>query len=127
MGLNATTFAALGFIGGAGFGGILRLGEGRRRFEELSLPRFIGWGALGGILLGGVGLATGLWGGGFGLLGISMVGAATLLGGASAAGTLLIERKVDDSPLLAGGGVDVPDIALSQMERDRLLAGEAER
>jgi len=33
------------------FGGLLVLTEGRRRFDQMSLPRFAGWGALGGLLL----------------------------------------------------------------------------
>ena len=86
--LNATTFAALGFVGGALFATVLRLTEGRRRFDELRVPRFAGWGAVGGLLLGGIAAAAGLWGGGFGVLGAGMMGAATLLGAGSAAATL---------------------------------------
>jgi hypothetical protein len=122
IGLNAATFAALGFLGGTGFAGILGLGEGRRRFDQLSLPRFAAWGAVGGVLLGGLGAAVGLWGGGVGLLGAAMVGAATLLGGASAAGTLVVARSVDDSRLLRSGA-DVADMSVTQTERDHLLGG----
>jgi hypothetical protein len=44
-------FGALGFIAGVIFSGLLVLTEGRRRFDELSLPRFAAWGATGGLLL----------------------------------------------------------------------------
>jgi uncharacterized membrane protein YdcZ (DUF606 family) len=44
-------FAGLGFIAGATFSGLLVLTEGRRRFDQMSLPRFAAWGALGGLLL----------------------------------------------------------------------------
>src|SRR5215475_11896177 len=44
-------FAGLGFIAGVTFSGLLVLTEGRRRFDQMSLPRFAGWGALGGLLL----------------------------------------------------------------------------
>src|SRR4051794_15927569 len=44
-------FGGLGFIAGVTFSGLLVLTEGRRRFEQLSLPRFAGWGAVGGLLL----------------------------------------------------------------------------
>ena len=44
-------FGALGFIAGVTFSGLLMLTEGRRRFEQMSLPRFAAWGALGGLLL----------------------------------------------------------------------------
>jgi hypothetical protein len=46
-------FAMLGFAGGGLFSLMLMLAEGRRRFDELSLPRFTGLGALGGLLMGG--------------------------------------------------------------------------
>lgn len=98
--LNATTFAALGLIGGTVFGAVLRLAEGHHRFEQLSLPRFASWGAVGGVLLGGVAVATGLWGAGFGPLGACMIGAATLMGGVSATGTLVIARKAQGQGLL---------------------------
>ena len=44
-------FAVFGFIAGMIFSGILALTEGRRRFDQMSLPHFAGWGALGGLLL----------------------------------------------------------------------------
>ena len=47
-------FGVLGFLAGVIFSGVLALTEGRRRFDQMSLPRFAGWGALGGLLLSGV-------------------------------------------------------------------------
>ena len=44
-------FGVLGFIAGVIFSGLLALTEGRRRFDQQSLPRFAGWGAMGGLLL----------------------------------------------------------------------------
>ncbi len=44
-------FGVLGFVAGVAFSGILVLTEGRRRFDQLSLPRFASWGAAGGLLL----------------------------------------------------------------------------
>jgi len=41
----------LGFIAGLTFSAVLVLTEGRRAFDQLSLPRFAGWGALGGLVL----------------------------------------------------------------------------
>jgi len=46
-------FAMLGFAGGALFSMMLWISEGRRRFDELSLPRLTGLGTLGGLLMGG--------------------------------------------------------------------------
>lgn len=40
-----------GFFGGAFFSAVLGIAGRRRRFNELSLPRFAAWGAVGGLLL----------------------------------------------------------------------------
>ena len=44
-------FGVLGFMAGVIFSGVLTLSEGRRGFDRLTLPRFAGWGAMGGLLL----------------------------------------------------------------------------
>jgi hypothetical protein len=44
-------FGVLGFIAGVTFSGLLVLTEGRRRLDQMSLPRFAGWGAVSGLLL----------------------------------------------------------------------------
>ncbi|MFZ9690136.1 MAG: hypothetical protein ACO3DS_09910 [Phycisphaerales bacterium] len=41
-----------GFLAGVTFAGVLALAEGRRSFEQLTLPRSAVWGALGGLALG---------------------------------------------------------------------------
>jgi hypothetical protein len=56
LGFNADApfpiiFGVLGFLAGVTFSGLLMLTERRRRFGEMSLPRFAGWGAMGGLLL----------------------------------------------------------------------------
>jgi hypothetical protein len=118
--LNATTFAVLGFVGGAIFSTVLRLTEGHRRFDELSLTRFAGWGAVGGILLGGIAVSAGLWGAGLGTVGAGMIGVATLLGAASAAGSLALARRADDRELLDASAA-VADAGLTETERRHLL------
>jgi hypothetical protein len=45
---------ALGFVAGVTFSGLLGLTEGRRSFDQLSLRRFAGWGAIGGLVLSGL-------------------------------------------------------------------------
>ena len=42
---------ALGFVAGVAFSGVLRLVEGRRRFDQMSLSRFAAWGAAVGFAL----------------------------------------------------------------------------
>jgi len=44
-------FGGLGFIAGVTFSGLLVLTEGRRRFDQMSLPRFAAWGVVGGLLI----------------------------------------------------------------------------
>ena len=44
--------ALLGFLGGAAFSVVLGMVEGRRRFDQMSLPRFAAWGAVGTRVLG---------------------------------------------------------------------------
>ena len=44
-------FGGLGFIAGVTFSGLVVLTEGRRRFDQMTLPRFASWGATGGLLL----------------------------------------------------------------------------
>jgi hypothetical protein len=47
-------FGVFGFSAGVIFSAFLALTEGRRRFDEMSLPRFAVWGATGGLLLSAV-------------------------------------------------------------------------
>jgi hypothetical protein len=47
-------FGVLGFMAGVTFSGLIVLAERRRRFDQMSLPRFAGWGAVGGLLLSAV-------------------------------------------------------------------------
>src|SRR5919197_5684876 len=47
-------FGVLGFVAGVTFSAVLVLTEGSRRFDQMSLPRFAGWGAMGGLLLSAV-------------------------------------------------------------------------
>ena len=47
-------FGVFGFVAGITFSALLALTERRRRFDQLSLPRFAGWGAVGGLLLAGL-------------------------------------------------------------------------
>lgn len=47
-------FGVLGFLGGVIFFAVLALTEGRRTFDQLSLPRFAAWGGIGGLLLSAI-------------------------------------------------------------------------
>jgi hypothetical protein len=88
-------FGLLGFIGGVAFSAILGVVARRRRFDQMSLPGFAGWGALGGALLaGGVNLAAGP--------SADFLGLAALFAGAgavSATGTLALARRSERQAL----------------------------
>ena len=79
------------FLAGVAFSVVLVLAEGRRGFDELRLPRVALWGALGGVLLGGV-------------VGLPLVGLAVLAltSAASAAGTLALARRGAPRELISG-------------------------
>ena len=47
-------FGVLGFIAGVIFSALLMLTEGRRGFDEMTLPRVAAWGAVGGFLLSAI-------------------------------------------------------------------------
>lgn len=84
-------FGLLGFLAGALFSVILGIAERRHRFEEMSLPRFAGWGALGGFMLAVV-VAVVAVGGDPGLEILGLGSLFALAGGGSAAGTLALGR-----------------------------------
>lgn len=120
LGVNATTLGILGFVAGTLFSTVLRLGEGRRRFGELTLPRFAAWGAIGGLLLGGLTVVVGFWGAGtIPALGMTVAGGATLLGAGSAAGSLALARRAEDRDLL-DAGPDAPRPGLREEEAGHL-------
>jgi len=94
-------FGLLGFLAGATFSGVLGIAGGRRTFDQMSLPRFAGWGALGGLLFAVIFvLAAGLGGGVLLVLGPVFA----LSSAASAAGSLALARKAEDQELIGGGG-----------------------
>jgi hypothetical protein len=113
-------FGAIGFVAGVTFSGVLRLAEGRRRFDQMSLPRFAAWGAVGGLVLAGifVGSVAAIAGE---RLPLGVLGTIfTLAGAASAAGTLALARMAEDRELLDAGD-DVGGVGLSDREERELL------
>jgi hypothetical protein len=90
--------AMFGFMSGVTFSGILKLVAGRRRFDELSLGPFAGWGAMGGLLFWAL-LAATAGPGGEPLL---LLPVFALAGAGSAAGTLALARKAEAPRLLDG-------------------------
>ena len=93
-------FGMFGFIAGATFSAVLGAIEGRRTFDQMSLPRFAGWGAAGGLLLATIfSLVAGL-----GANMILVLGPVFgLASAASAAGSLAVARKAESGELLGAG------------------------
>jgi len=109
-------FGLLGFLGGVGFSGVLGLAEGRRRFEELSLPRFAGWGGVGGVMLaGGLTALTGI------VDVLPLLGVVFGLSGAVCAGGSLLLARRAEGPDRIGLPGDLDDVGLSPEERRELL------
>lgn len=117
-------FGAFGFVAGVTFSGVLGLVEGRRRFDQMSLPRFAGWGAVGGFLLSAVFVLT-----------VALVEDITFLsnlvvlgpvfgaaGAACAGGSLAIARMGEDRELLDATD-DVEKVGLTKEEARDLLGG----
>jgi O-antigen/teichoic acid export membrane protein len=87
-------FAYPGFLAGVGFSVLLRVAEGRRSFDEVSLSRLAAWGAAVGLLVGVLPFALGtpsdrfpLW-----LLGVIVVASTTTLSLVSAVASALLYR-----------------------------------
>jgi hypothetical protein len=93
-------FGMLGFFAGVSFSAVLVLAEGRRSFDQMSLPRFAGWGAVGGLLLSGL---------------------FVLAVAAFAEGTTFIANLVFLGPIfaVAGAGCAAGSLALARMAEDR--------
>jgi hypothetical protein len=117
-------FGFLGFLAGTLFSMILALVERGRGFDQLSLPRFAGWGAAGGLLFSVL----------FALV-VTLSGAGSLLGdlvflgplfaaagAASAGGTLALARRADDRELIVGG-LDAGGRRLKEGESRKWLEG----
>jgi hypothetical protein len=112
-------FGFIGFLAGTTFSAVLGIVESRRRFDQMSIPRFAGWGAAGGLLLAGVfgGVAT-LAGDTVDLVVMGTVFA--LAGAGSAAGSLALARMVEDRELL-DASEDVARVGLTEGEAKKLL------
>ncbi len=116
-----------GFVGGALFSTVLGIAGRRRRFDELSLPRFGALGAVGGLLLSlvpaafvAVGLPSAnvdLW-----LFTAVIMGPVTLLSAISASGSLMLARMAEDRELLEASE-DVAEVGLTEGEVQELLGG----
>jgi len=110
-------FGGLGFIAGVTFSGLLVLTEGRRRFDQMSLPRFAAWGGVGGLLISALfvrGTSLG-WGE---VLAISTTFAVACA--ACASGSLALARRAVRGELSDSRG-DTTEPELTSREKQKLL------
>lgn len=88
-------FGAFGFIAGVTFSGVLAVVDGRRRFDQMFLPRFAAWGAAVGFLLSAIFVLAVASGGDsafvWNLVTLGPISAAGAAG--SAAGSLALARR----------------------------------
>jgi hypothetical protein len=117
-------FGVLGFIAGVTFSGVLGLAEGRRRFDQMSLPRFAGWGAAAGFLFSAIFVSIVAFTEGITFLN-NLVVLGPIFAGAGAAlatGSLALARRSEDRQLLEASD-DVAEVGLSEGEVQDLLGG----
>ncbi|HEV8265723.1 MAG TPA: hypothetical protein VGQ06_12320 [Gemmatimonadales bacterium] len=116
-------FGLLGFLAGVTFSGFLGVFEGRRGLEQMSLPRFATWGAVGGLVLSGIFVVAAALGGETLWGEILVLGPAfALAGAASAAGSLALARRAKHREL-PDPATDPAETGLTDDERRELLGG----
>ena len=110
-------FGGLGFIAGVTFSGLLMLTEGRRRFDQMSLPRFAGWGAVGGLLISALflrGTSPG-WGEVLAIPTSFALACAVCASGSLAVARRAVRRELPD------GREDTTAAELTDLEKQNLL------
>ena len=110
-------FGVLGFIAGVIFSGLLMLTEGRRGFDELSLPRFAAWGAVGGFLLSAIFTRAASLGFGDALAIVPTFAVASAI---CASGSLALARRARMGELSGNRG-DTAKPKLTDHEKQKLL------
>ena len=107
-----------GFVGGAVFSAVLGIAGRRHRFDELSLPRFAAWGAVGGLLVSApIMIALG-----FSPPSLAVGTLMALLCAGSATGSLALARIAEDRELL-DASADLAEVGLTGGEAQELLGG----
>jgi hypothetical protein len=111
-------FGLFGLLAGVVFSAVLALTEGRRTFDQMSLPRFAVWGAMGGLLLSALfaKVASLGWGDVLALAPTLAVASAV-----SAAGSLAIARRAVSRELPDSRG-NTAEVELSD-EKRKLFGG----
>ena len=104
-------FGFLGFWAGVVFSAIFGSVERGRNVEQMTVPRFAGWGAVGGVVLALLVVAIATLGGDSGAQLLVLAPVFGVAGAASAAGSLALARKGAQRNLLHPG-MDTTDFGL---------------
>ncbi len=110
------------FAGGVVFSTVLGIAGRHRRFDELSLPRFAAWGAIGGLLLSLFPAAVVASGAASLAQAALIIAPVTLLSAISASGSLMLARMAEDRDLL-DASAEVAEVGLTGDEARELLGG----
>ena len=110
------------FIGGVTFSTVLGIAGRRRRFDELSLPQFAAWGALGGLLLSLVPAVALAAEAASVVQAAAIIAPVTLLSAVSASGSLMLARMSEDRELL-DASTEVAEVGLTGHEAKELIGG----
>ncbi len=110
-------FGVLGFIAGVIFSALLVLTEGGRTLDQMSLPRFAGWGAMGGLLLSALfaGAASLGWGDVLAVAPTFALACAVCASGSLAMARRAVRRDLPDSR------GETAEAALTDLEKRKLL------
>lgn len=100
-------FGVFGFIAGVTFSALVIVADGRRSFDQVSVRRFAGWGALGGFLLSAIFARLASLSGSDVL---AVVPTFAIAGAISASGSLALARRARNQELADGG-----DTALAEL------------
>ena len=112
-------FGVLGFIAGVIFSGVLALTERGRTLDQMSLPRFAGWGAMGGLLLSAIfARAASLgWGDVLAVAPTFALACAVCASGSLAMARRAVRRELPDSH------ADIAEAELTDHEKRNALGG----
>jgi hypothetical protein len=106
-------------MAGLVFSAVLALTEGSRKFDQMSLPRFAAWGAMGGLLLSVIVAKVGSLGWGDVL---ALAPTLAIASAVSAAGSLAMARRAVRRELPDSRGNDA-EAELSDHEKRKVLGG----
>jgi len=92
-------FGVFGFIAGVTFSALLMLTEGRRSFDQMSIRRFAGWGAITGLLLSALwaNVVSLPWGEALAIAPVFALASAACASGSLAMARRAVRRELPDS------------------------------